>query len=147
MIKMEHRPISDIQEEIVEEFEFLGDWPEKYEHLMNIGKKLPRLPEAAYANENKVIGCQSNVWLITHVEDGRIVFEGDSDALIVKGLVALLLKVFSNQTPDDILNANLDYIDRIGLQAHLSATRNNGLMAMVKQIKFYALAYKAKMSA
>jgi cysteine desulfuration protein SufE len=144
---MENRPIADIQEEIVEEFEFLGEWPEKYEHLMNIGKKLARLPEDAYSEENKVRGCQSNVWMITRMEHGNIIFEGDSDALIVKGLVALLLKVFSNHSPEEILNANLDFLDKIGLQAHLSPTRNNGLLAMVKQIKFYALAYKAKTSA
>jgi len=144
---MEYRPIPEIQEEIVEEFEMLGDWPDKYEHLMNIGKNLPRLPDEAYCEGNKVKGCQSNVWMITSVEYGRIIFKGDSDALIVKGLVALLLKVFSNHTPDEILEAKLDFLDRIGLQAHLSATRNNGLLAMVKQIKFYALAYKAKMSA
>jgi len=145
--KMNNRPISEIQDEIVEEFEFLGEWPDKYEHLMNIGKALPRLPEAAYSEENKVKGCQSNLWMITRTENGNIIFEGDSDALLVKGLVGLLLKVFSNHTPEEILEANLDFLGKIGLQAHLSATRNNGLEAMIKQIKFYALAYKAKMTA
>ena len=144
---MKSKSIPEIQEEIVEEFEFLGEWPEKYEHLMNIGKILPRLPEDAYSDANKVKGCQSNIWMITHTENGNIIFEGDSDALLVKGLVALLLKVFSNHTPDEILSANLDFLDKIGLQANLSNTRNNGLAAMVKQIKFYALAYKAKLTA
>ncbi len=143
----ETKDIGSIQEEIVEDFEMLVEWPEKYEHLVDIGKKLPRLPEEAYAEENKVKGCQSNVWMITRIENGRIIFEGDSDALIVKGLVALLLKVFSNHTPDEILDAKMDFLERIGLQAHLSPTRNNGLSAMIKQIKFYAMAYKAKMSA
>jgi cysteine desulfuration protein SufE len=141
------RSIPEIQEEIVEDFAMLEEWPDKYEYLMNIGKQLPRLREEAYNEENKVRGCQSNVWMITRFEDGKIIFEGDSDALIVKGLVALLLKVFSNHSPDEILNADMGFLERIGLQAHLSATRNNGLSAMVKQIKFYALAYKAKMTA
>jgi cysteine desulfuration protein SufE len=147
MILMDSRPISEIQEEIVAEFEMLEEWPEKYEHLMNIGKHLPRLPEEAYTEENKVRGCQSNVWMITKTDDGKIIFEGDSDALLVKGLVALLLKVFSNHTPEEILDADLGFLERIGLQAHLSPTRNNGLLSMVKQIKFYALAYQAKMNA
>ena len=141
------KSIPEIQEEIVEDFGMLEEWPDKYEYLMNLGKQLPRLPESSYNEENKVRGCQSNVWMITRFEDGKIIFEGDSDALIVKGLVALLLKVFSNHSPDEILNADLGFLERIGLQAHLSATRNNGLAAMVKQIKFYALAYKAKMTA
>ena len=141
------KTIPEIQEEIVEDFAMLEEWPDKYEYLMNIGKHLPRLPEEAYHENNKVRGCQSSVWMITRFEDGKIIFEGDSDALIVKGLVALLLKVFSNHTPDEILDADLGFLERIGLQAHLSATRNNGLSAMVKQIKFYALAYKAKMTA
>ena len=141
------KSIPEIQEEIVEEFEMLGEWPEKYEYLMNIGKHLPRLPEDAYNEANKVRGCQSNVWMITKFEDGKIIFEGDSDALLVKGLVALLIRVFSNHSPDEILASNLDFLERIGLQVHLSATRGNGLLAMVKQIKFYALAYKAKMTA
>jgi cysteine desulfuration protein SufE len=144
---VENRPILEIQEDIVGEFEMLGEWPDKYEHLMNIGKHLPKLPETDYTEENKVKGCQSNVWMITKFDHGRIVFEGDSDALLVKGLVALLLKVFSNHTPQEILEADLGFLERIGLQAHLSPTRNNGLLAMIKQIKFYALAYKAKMSA
>lgn len=142
----ESRPIKDIQEEIVEEFEMLGDdWSDKYAHIMEIGKAMPGLPESMQTEENKVRGCQSNVWLISHLHGDIIEFEGDSDALIVKGLVALLLRVFSGHTSDEILNADLGFLDRIGLQAHLSPTRNNGLAAMIKQIKFYALAYKAKL--
>ena len=141
------KSIQEIQEDIVEEFEMLSEWPEKYEYLMNIGKHLAHLPESAYNEENKVRGCQSNLWMVTRFEDGKIIFEGDSDALLVKGLVALMLRVFSNHSPDEILQSNLDFLERIGLQAHLSATRGNGLLAMVKQIKFYALAYKAKMTA
>lgn len=141
------KSIQEIQEEIVEEFDMVGEWPEKYEYLMNIGKHLKPLPETFYTEENKVKGCQSNVWMVTRFEGGKIIFEGDSDALIVKGLVALLLRVFSNHSPEEILEAKMDFLERIGLQAHLSPTRNNGLLAMIKQIKFYALAYKAKMTA
>jgi cysteine desulfuration protein SufE len=138
--------IAEIQDEIVEEFEMLGDdWQDKYSYIVELGKQLPKLPEEAYKEENKVRGCQSNVWMITETNDGKIIYKADSDALIVKGLAALLLRVFSNHTPEEILNANLNFLDRIGLQAHLSPTRNNGLAAMIKQIKFYALAYKTKM--
>jgi cysteine desulfuration protein SufE len=138
--------IADIQDEIVEDFEMLGDdWQEKYSHIVELGKGMSRLPEDAYSDENKVRGCQSNVWMIADMQDGRINFRADSDALIVKGLAALVVKVFSNHTPDEILNADLTFMERIGLQAHLSPTRNNGLAAMIKQIKFYALAYKTKM--
>lgn len=138
--------IEEIQNDIVEEFEMLGDdWQEKYSYIVELGKGLPKLPEEAYTDENKVRGCQSSVWMIAEVENGRIIYKADSDALIVKGLAALVLRVFSNHTPDEILNAGLNFMDRIGIQAHLSPTRNNGLAAMIKQIKFYALAYKTKM--
>jgi cysteine desulfuration protein SufE len=136
--------IEEIQDEIVEEFEMLGDWSEKYQHIIAIGKQLPSFPAELQTEENKVRGCQSNVWLIAHKEGENLVFEGDSDALIVKGLVALVLKVLSNHTPDEILNTKLDFVERLGLQSHLSPTRSNGLAAMIKQIKYYALAYKAK---
>lgn len=138
--------IADIQDEIVEDFEMLGDdWQEKYSHIVELGKELPRLPEAAYSDENKVRGCQSNVWMIAEEKDGKIIFRADSDALIVKGLAALVLRVYTNHTPDEILNAEPSFMERIGLQAHLSPTRNNGLAAMIKQIKFYALAFKTRM--
>jgi cysteine desulfuration protein SufE len=138
--------IADIQDEIVEDFEMLGDdWQEKYSYIVELGKELPKLPEEAYSDENKVRGCQSNVWMIADMQDGKINFRADSDALIVKGLAALLLRVYTNHTPHEILNTDLNFMERIGLQAHLSPTRNNGLAAMIKQIKFYALAYKTKM--
>ena len=141
----QYKSIAETEDEIVDDFVLLGDdWSEKYNHIIMLGKTSPGLPENAYNEENKVRGCQSNVWLITHMQDGRIVFKGDSDALIVKGLVTLLTKVLSGHTPDEILDTPLTFIERIGLQNNLSPTRNNGLAAMIKQMKFYALAYKAK---
>jgi cysteine desulfuration protein SufE len=136
--------IQETEDEIAEEFEMLGDWQEKYQHIIELGKSLKDFPEEQKTDENKVRGCQSNVWLIANLEADNIIFKGDSDALIVKGLVALVLRVLSGHTADDILQAPINFIERIGLQSHLSPTRNNGLAAMVKQIKYYALAYKAK---
>jgi len=141
----ETKTIAETEAEIVDDFMLLGeDWSEKYNHIINLGKTSPGLAEIMHTEENKVHGCQSNVWLVTHTEGDRIIFEGDSDALIVKGLVAMLIKVLSGHTPDEILNTPLTFIERIGLQNNLSPTRNNGLAAMVKQMKFYALAYKMK---
>ncbi len=140
-----NKSIAETEDEIVDDFELLGeDWSEKYNHIITLGKTSPGLPENLHIEENKVRGCQSNVWLVTHTEGDRIIFEGDSDALIVKGLVALLIKVLSGHTPDEILDTPLTFIERIGLQNNLSPTRNNGLAAMIKQMRFYALAYKAK---
>jgi cysteine desulfuration protein SufE len=137
--------INQAQDEIIEEFEFFPG-QEMYEHIIELGKSLPGLPASEQTDENKVRGCQSSVWLVSKLnEDGTITFRGDSDALIVKGLVALVLRVFSGHTPDEILNADLHFIDKIGLRNMLSPTRSNGLAAMIKQIKFYALAYKTKL--
>ncbi len=136
--------IQEIENDIVVEFELLGDWQEKYQHIIAIGKKLPSFPLELQTEENKVRGCQSNVWLVSSFNEGKIFLQGDSDALIVKGLVALVLRVLSGKTPDEILNTQLSFIERLGMQSNLSPTRNNGLAAMIKQIKFYALAYKAK---
>ncbi len=138
------KSIEEIQHEIVEEFENLGDWVEKYNYLMELAKSLPPLDEKYRKKENLIEGCQSQVWLAAEYSDGKLYFQADSDALITKGIIALLLKVFSGQTPNDILNANIWFIDKIGLSAHLSPTRSNGLVSMLKQIRMYALAYKTK---
>jgi cysteine desulfuration protein SufE len=132
--------IRDIQQEIIEEFEFLEDWMEKYEHLIELGKSLPIIEEPNKKEENLISGCQSKVWLFAELKDGKIQYTADSDAILTKGIVALLLRVFSNQKAEDILQSDTDFIDKIGLKEHLSPTRANGLLSMVKQIKLYALA-------
>lgn len=138
--------INETQDEIIEEFEFFPG-QEMYEHIIELGKELKSLPASEQTADNIVKGCQSSVWLVSTLdEDGTIHFRGDSDALIVKGLVALVLRVFSGHTPDEILNSELYFIERIGLRNMLSPTRSNGLSAMIKQIKFYALAYKTKLA-
>lgn len=133
--------ISDIQEEIVGEFAFFEDWTDKYRYIIDLGKELAPYPEAERTEDNKVRGCQSQVWLHASNREGKLFFEGDSDAHIVKGLVALLLRTYSGHSPKEILDTPLTFIDEIGLSSHLSPTRSNGLAAMVKQIKAYALAY------
>ena len=136
--------INEIQDEVVEEFGGLDDWMDKYQLLIDLGSELKPL-DARYKNESKLIdGCKSSVWLQADCKDGRLVFAAESDALIVKGIIALLIRVLSGHTPDEILGADLYFIDRIGLRDHLSPTRSNGLLAMVKQIRMYALAFKAK---
>jgi cysteine desulfuration protein SufE len=135
--------IQELQDEIVEEFEFLEDWDDKYGHIISLGKEMPPFSEAWRTEENKVRGCQSQVWLHAAQNNGKVRFHGDSDALIVKGLVSLLLRVYDNHTPDEILSTPLNFIDRIGLSTHLSPTRSNGLASMVKQIQHYALAFKS----
>ncbi len=141
---MDTKPISEIEEEIVEEFSFFGEWNDKYEYIIELGKKLKDFPEDKHTDANKVRGCQSNVWLAADSENGAIIFKADSDSVIVKGLIALLIRVLSGKTPDEILDAKLEFIDKIGLKQHLANTRANGLAAMIKQIKMYAMAYKAK---
>ena len=137
--------INQTQDEIIEEFEGLTDWMDRYAYIIDLGNTLPDFPDSLKTPENLIEGCQSRVWIEAKEEtDGRLLFEADSDALIVKGIVALLLRVLSDHTPDEILNADLYFIDRIGLKEHLSPTRSNGLVSMVKQIRNYALAYKAK---
>ncbi len=135
--------IRDRQDDIVSEFELFGeDWQEKYEHIINLGKELKCDDPALHSDDNKVKGCQSNVWLRTDERAGRLYLQGDSDALIVKGLVALVLRLYSGSTYQEILDTNPDFIERIGLGANLSATRSNGLSAMVKQIKILAYAHQ-----
>jgi cysteine desulfuration protein SufE len=136
--------INEIQDEIVEEFNQFDDWMDKYSLLIDLGNSLKPLDEKHKTPQNIIEGCQSRVWLNAEITDGKIVFEGDSDAILVKGIVALLIRVVSDQTPDDILNTELYFIDKIGLKEHLSPTRSNGLVSMLKQMRMYALAFKAK---
>jgi cysteine desulfuration protein SufE len=135
---------NEVQEQIIEEFALFDDWNDKYEYIIDMGKKLPALDETYKTDANKIKGCQSNVWLHAGKEDGKIRFEADSDAIIVKGLVSMLIRVLSDRTPDEIVNTDLYFIDKIGMTKHLAQTRSNGLLSMVKQMKFYGLAYKAQ---
>ncbi len=136
--------IKEKQEEIIEEFSAFDDWMDKYSLLIELGNELDSFDEAHRVDQNIIDGCQSKVWLHAELNDGKIELQGDSDAIIVKGIVALLLRVLSGHSPDEILNSELYFIDRIGLKEHLSPTRSNGLVAMIRQIKAYALAFKAK---
>lgn len=138
------KTINELQDEVIEEFSDFDDWMDKYQLLIDLGNEQEPLDEKYKTEENLIDGCQSRVWLQADMEDGRIVFQAESDALIVKGIIALLIKVLSGHTPDEILNADLYFIDKLGLKEHLSPTRSNGLLAMVKQIRMYALAFKAK---
>ena len=136
--------INELQDNVIEEFSDFDDWMDKYALLIDLGNSLPPLEEKYKTESNLIEGCQSRVWLQADDVDGKIVFNAESDALIVKGIIALLIKVLSGHTPDEILNADLYFIDKIGLRDHLSPTRSNGLLSMVKQIRMYALAFKAK---
>lgn len=136
--------IADIQQEIVEEFALFDNWEEKYEYLIDMGKKLSPIDEQYRTDENKIKGCQSQVWMHSSLENGNVVFQADSDAMIVKGLVSMLVRVFSNQKPADIVDAPVTFIDEIGMTSHLAQTRSNGLRAMLKQIKLDALAWQSK---
>ena len=138
--------IKEIQEEIIEEFLMFEDWMERYEYIIELGKSLPIIDQAYKKDENLIAGCQSKVWLHSEIEDDKIKFTADSDAILTKGIVAILLRVFNNQKPKDILDADLYFIDKIGLKEHLSPTRANGLVSMIKQIKLYALAFQSKLS-
>ena len=139
-----YKSIEEIEKEIVEEFSLFDSWDDKYEYIIDLGKKLPILEDQYKKDENKVRGCQSTVWLVADYRDGKVFFEADSDAVIVKGLVSMLIRVLSGQSPDEIVNARLDFIREIGMMSHLAQTRSNGLLSMVKQMKNYALAYKLK---
>jgi len=137
--------INELQDEVIEEFEALDDWTERYQLIAEYGKELKKhpMPEADKTQQNLIDGCQSPVWFTAKMEEGRMMLNGDSDALLVKGIVGLLLHVLNNHTPQEIATADLYFIDRIGLREHLSPTRSNGVAAMLKQIKLYALAYSA----
>lgn len=136
--------IREIQEEIIDEFSMFDDWEERFQYVIDLGKTLPLIAAEFKTDENTIKGCQSKVWLHSELQNGKIVFTADSDAIITKGIIAILIRVFSNQTPDDILSANTDFVDEIGLKEQLSPTRANGLVSMIKQIKMYALAYSAQ---
>ena len=138
------KAINELQDEVVAEFSDFDDWMDKYQMLIDLGNDLEPLDDKYKTEQNLIDGCQSRVWLQCDMVDGRLVFTADSDALIVKGIIALLIQVLSNHTPKEILDADLYFIDKIGLRDHLSPTRSNGLLAMVKQIKAYALAYEVK---
>ena len=133
--------ISNIQNEIVEEFDIFDSWMDKYEYLIELGKSVPKINEENKKEENIIKGCQSKVWLHAEKQDGLVRFYADSDAIITKGIISLLIRTFSNQKPQDIINASLDFIDDIGLRQHLSPNRANGLNNMIKKIKFYAIAF------
>ncbi len=136
--------IKEIQEEIIDEFSMFDDWMQRYEYIIDLGKNLPLIQEEFKTEDNIIKGCQSKVWLKGEQNDDKIVFTADSDAILTKGIIAILIRVFSNQKASDILNADMDFIDEIGLKEHLSPTRANGLVSMIKNIKMYALAFDAK---
>ena len=136
--------IKEIQEEIIDEFSMFDDWMQRYEYIIDLGKNLPLIQEEFKTDDNIIKGCQSKVWLKGEQKDDKIVFTADSDAILTKGIIAILIRVFSNQKSLDILNADMDFIDEIGLKEHLSPTRANGLVSMIKNIKMYALAFDAK---
>lgn len=136
--------IKEIQQEIVEEFALFDEWMDKYEHIIELGKELPLIDEKYKIGENLIKGCQSKVWLYAELKDSKIIFTADSDAIITKGIVGLVIRVFSNHTPQEIIDADLFFIDQIGLQEHLSPTRSNGLLSMLKQIRMYAIAFSTQ---
>ena len=136
--------INEIQDEIIEEFSGLDDWMDRYQLLIDMGGETEPLPDSDKVEQNLIDGCQSRVWLVSDEKEGRLYFRAESDALIVKGIVTLLIRVLSGHTPDEILDADLYFIEKIGLREHLSPTRSNGLLAMLKQMRAYAMAFKAK---
>jgi len=138
--------IKEIQEEIVDEFSMFDDWMERYEYIIELGKSIPIIKEKHRTDDNLIKGCQSKVWLFAEQKDNKIIYSADSDAILTKGIVALLLRVFSNHTPKEILDADTSFIDEIGLKEHLSPTRANGLVSMIKQLKLYAIAYQSKLA-
>lgn len=140
------KTIEAIEEEIVEEFSLFDTWDEKYEYIIDLGKKLKPLADVHKKDENKIKGCQSTVWMVSELKDGLVYFTAESDAVIVKGLVSMLIRVLSGHTPQEIINARLDFIDRIGMKQHLAQTRSNGLLSMVKQMKLDATVYQAQIA-
>jgi len=138
--------IQDIQEEIIEEFAMFEDWMQRYEYMIDLGKTLPLIAAEFKTDDNIIKGCQSKVWVHAELKDSQLEFTADSDAIITKGIIAILIRVFSNQHPKDILASNTSFIDQIGLKEHLSPTRANGLVSMIKQIKMYAIAFQTQIS-
>ena len=141
---MDRKTAKDVQEEIITEFEIYDDWMDKYNYIIELSRDLPVIDPKLKVNGNLIRGCQSKVWLEAAYTDGIVTFTADSDAIITKGIVSLLIRVLSNHTPDEILDTDLTFIDRIGLRQNLSPTRSNGLLSMIKQMKLYALAFKTK---
>ena len=133
--------IIEVQNEIIDEFSLFEDWMQRYEYMIELGKSIELIDSSKKIDSNLIKVCQSKLWLHAELNNNKLIFKADSEAIITKGIAAVLLRVFSNQTPEDILNANLDFVDKIGLKEHLSPTRANGLISMIKQIKYYALAY------
>ncbi len=138
--------IKDIQNEIIDEFSLFDDWMQRYEYMIDLGKSLPLIDSKYKTEDNLIKGCQSKVWVHAELKDDKVIFTADSDAIITKGIIAILIRVFSNQHPKDIIEANTDFIDVIGLKEHLSPTRANGLVSMIKQLKMYALAYQTQLN-
>ncbi|MEZ4801390.1 MAG: SufE family protein [Gelidibacter sp.] len=138
--------IKEIQEDIIDEFSMFEDWEERYQYMIDLGKTLPLIDEQYKTEENIIKGCQSKVWVHAKMEDDKVVFTADSDAIITKGIIAILIRVFSNQHPKDIIEADTNFIDEIGLKEHLSPTRANGLVSMIKQLKLYAIAYQTQLN-
>jgi len=137
--------ISEIETQIVDEFSMFEDWMDKYNYLIELGRSLPLIDEKYKTDQYVISGCQSKVWLHAAFQDGKVIFTADSDAIITKGIIYILIRVLSNHTPDEIIASNMDFVDQIGLKEHLSPTRSNGLTSMIKQMKLYALAFKTKM--
>lgn len=140
----EIKSIVEIEEEIVDEFSLFDSWDEKYEYIIDMGKKLKPLDDVYKKEENKIKGCQSTVWMVSELKDGKVIYKAESDAVIVKGLVSMLIRVLSGHSPKEIIDAKLEFIDRIGMKQHLAQTRSNGLLSMVKQMKLDASVYQAK---
>ena len=138
--------ITAVQEELIDEFALFDDWMERYEYMIDLGKSLPLIDSNLKSDDKLIKGCQSKVWLNAELNGDKVLFTADSDAIITKGIVAILIRVFSNQSPQAILDANTDFIDEIGLKEHLSPTRANGLVSMIKQMKLYAVAFQAQLT-
>ncbi|WP_295833653.1 SufE family protein [uncultured Winogradskyella sp.] len=138
--------IQEIQNEIIDEFSMFDDWEERYQYMIDLGKTLPLIDDAHKTDDNIIKGCQSKVWVHANMDDNKVVFTADSDAIITKGIIAILIRTFSNQHPTAILEADTDFIDKIGLKEHLSPTRANGLVSMIKQLKMYAIAYQTQLN-
>ena len=145
MRKIENVTIQEIQNEIIDEFSIFDDWMQRYEYMIDLGKSLPLINDEHKTEENLIKGCQSKVWVYAEMKDDKINFTADSDAIITKGIIAILIRVFSNQHPKDIIEADTNFIDEIGLKEHLSPTRANGLGSMIKQLKLYAIAYQTQL--
>lgn len=138
--------IKEIQHEIVDEFSMFDDWMQRYEYMIELGKSLPLIEDKYKTEDNIIKGCQSKVWVHAEMKDDKLVFSADSDAIITKGIIAILIRAFSNHTPAEIIDANTQFIDEIGLKEHLSPTRANGLVSMIKQLKLYAIAYQTQLN-